>query len=313
MSVFVVGGTGFIGLRLVRRLIAKGQDVVCMDINPIQGVFHDAGDHVKIVRGDVTQFDEVMDAMAAARPERTVNLSYFLEGGVPPRRAMKLNVLGMDNFFEASRLCGARHVVYASSLGVHGTQKHYGERPVTEDDYRHGTGQYAMHKIFNEWQACDYAERFGMVITGIRPANVTGPDKVRGSIDHVNCITQPARGNAITFPYKDAPWCPIHVEDTAEVFARITLSDKPRHAIYNTGGATITLGGIAAIVREFIPDARITFENETGGADSTGLNYLIDNTRLIEEFGIQYPPFRQRALEIINDVRAQQGQPAIPT
>ena len=56
---------------------------------------------------------------------------------------------------------------------------------MTEDDFRHGHVQYAMHKIFNEWQAQDYREKHGMEITAIRPANVTGPDKIVGSVDHV--------------------------------------------------------------------------------------------------------------------------------
>ena len=88
-----------------------------------------------------------------------------------------------------------------------------------------------------------------MLITGIRPANVAGPDKVRGSVDHVNIITEPARGNAITFPFKDAMRCPIHVDDIVEVFARVLLSEKPTHRIYNSGGLAISLGEIADIVR----------------------------------------------------------------
>jgi hypothetical protein len=50
-------------------------------------------------------------------------------------------------------------------------------------------------------QALDYIEKFGMCITGIRAAYVTGPDKVRGTVDHVRCITEPARGNAVTLPF----------------------------------------------------------------------------------------------------------------
>ena len=82
---------------------------------------------------------------------------------------MKLNILGMDNCFEAARLAGVQRVVFASSLAVNGMQKHYGDRMITEDDYRHGEVQYAMHKIFNEWQAQDYNEKYGMMITA-RPA-----------------------------------------------------------------------------------------------------------------------------------------------
>lgn len=311
MAVFVVGGMGFIGRGLVKLLAERGQEVVCLDINPVPDAFSTLGDRVKVIRGDVTQFDDLMDAMSKARPERAVNLSYFLDSGHAPHRAMKLNVLGMDNFFEACRLCDVAHSVYASSLAVNGMQKHYGQRLITEDDYPYGTEQYSVHKIFNEWQARDYIQKYAMTITGIRPANLTGAEKVRGSMDHVNCITEPARGNAISFNYKDATWCPLHVDDAAEIFARVTLADKPRHSVYNSGGVAISLGAIADIVREFIPDARISFKNETGGVDSTGNNYLIDNSRLVEEFAVQLPPFRQRVLQIINDVRAQSNKPPI--
>ena len=65
----------------------------------------------------------------------------------------------------------------------------------------------------------------------------------------------------------------------------------------------------ADIVREFLPDAQITFEKD-GGRDESG-NYLVDNSRLCKEFGIEYPPLRTRVLEIINDVRREAGLPLI--
>ena len=104
--------------------------------------------------------------------------------------------------------------------------------------------------------------------------------------------------------------CPVHVDDIAEVFARVLLTDKPRHAVYNSGGTAISLGDLADLVREFLPDAQITFEHETGGKEISG-NYLIDNTRLIQEFGLQYLPYRQRVLQIINDTRREAGLPPV--
>jgi nucleoside-diphosphate-sugar epimerase len=310
MPIFVIGGTGFIGPRVIRRLVARGEEVVCMDINPAGASFADLGQQVRIVRGDVTQFEDVMRTMVETKPSRVINLSYNLGSDLAPHLAVKLNVLGMDNCFEAARLCGVQRVVYASSVAVSGLQKHYGERLVNEDDPKHGDNQYAMHKTFNEWQAQDYTAKYGMSITGVRPANVTGPDKVRGSIDHVQCITQPARGQAVTFPYKDFMRLPIHVEDIAEVFVRVLLADAPRYPIYNSGGTVISLGELAEMVRSFIPDARITFEHETGGKERSG-NYLVDNSRLRQEFEVDYPPFRQRVLEIINDIRRDEGFPLI--
>jgi nucleoside-diphosphate-sugar epimerase len=310
MSIFIIGGTGFIGHRLVRLLAARGQTVTCMDINPSAHSFADLGKKVTSVRGDVTQFDDVMAAMSAAKPERVVNLSYFIGSDHAPHVAMKLNILGMDNCFEAARLLGVKHTMYASSLAVNGKQANYGNRPVTEEDRVNGEYQYAKHKIMNEWQAQDYAEKFGLLITGIRPANVTGSDKVRGSVDHVNIITEPARGNAITFPFKDAMRCPIHVDDIAEVFARVLLSEKPTHRIYNSGGLAISLGEIADIVRSYLPDAKINFEKDSGGREGSG-NHMIDNTRLVSEFGVQHHPYRERVLQIINDIRRDKRLPPV--
>ncbi len=310
MTIFIAGGTGFIGRRLVPLLAQRGEEVVCMDLNPQTADFSSLGKQVRVVRGDVSQFDDLISAMSAAKPDRAINLAYFLGSEHAPHRAFKLNILGMDNCFEAARLVGCNRVAYASSLAVSGEQKFYGERVVTEDDFRHGHVQYAMHKIFNEWQAQDYREKHGMEITAIRPANVTGPDKIVGSVDHVFCITDPARGKAVKFPYRDAMRCPIHVDEVAEIFARVIMTDKPKQWVYNTGGIAISLGEIAEIVREFLPDAQITFDKDTGGRELSG-NFLIDNTRLVSEFGVQYRPYRERVLQIINDIRREEGLPLV--
>lgn len=307
MTTFVIGGTGFIGIRVIPLLVARGETVTCMDINPNAPALAGLGDKVTMVRGDVTQFDDVISVMEASKADRVINLSYNLGQDLPPHRATKLNIVGMDNCFEAARILGVKHTVFASSLAVSGQQSHFGERPVTEDDYKHAVVQYGSHKAFNEFQAKDYIDKHGMTITAIRPANVTGPDKVRGSVDHVNVITRPARGEAVSFPFADAMRCPIHVDDIAEVFARVLLTDKPKHAVYSSGGHAISMGEVADIVRGFLPDARISFEKQTGGRASSG-NWMIDNTRLVGEFSMQYRPYRERVLQIINECRADMGQ-----
>ncbi len=88
------------------------------------------------------------------KPERVINLAYGLGVGEGnPHLVMRLDILGMDNVFEAARLTGVKRVVYASSIAVSGQQSHFGDRLATEDDPLHGTSQYAMHKMFNEFQA----------------------------------------------------------------------------------------------------------------------------------------------------------------
>ena len=310
MSVLVIGATGFIGPRLIRRLIARGESVVGMDLNPAAAPFADVPIGAPVVRGDVSQFEDVMRTVLDVKPERIINLAYALGAGEGnPHQVMRLDILGMDNCFEAARLGGVKRVVYASSIAVSGQQSHFGDRMATEDDPTFGTTQYAMHKIFNEFQARKYIKAYGMSIVGVRPANVTGPDKVRGSTDHVQIMTEAARGNPVHLPKKGLMRLLIHVEDMAEVFARVLLAEAPRHTLYNSGGIPVSLGELADIVRGFLPEAQITFAEE-GGREDSG-NYLVDNSRLGKEFGIEYPGLHTRVLEVINDVRRYEGLPPV--
>ena len=131
MTVLIIGGTGFIGRRLIPLLAQRGEESVVMDINPQTANFSELT-KVKVLRGDVSQFDDVMAVMTAVKPDRVVNLAYYISSDLPPRVAFKLNILGMDNCFEAARLAGCNRVVYASSVAVSGEQKFYGERMVDE-------------------------------------------------------------------------------------------------------------------------------------------------------------------------------------
>jgi nucleoside-diphosphate-sugar epimerase len=310
MSILVIGATGFIGPRLIRKLVARGEAVVGMDLNPGAATFGGVPIGAPVLRGDVTQFEDVMRTVLDVKPERLINLAYGLGAGEGnPHQVMRLDVLGMDNCFEAARLAGVKRVVYASSIAVSGQQSHFGDRLVNEDDPVHGTSQYAMHKIFNEFQAKKYIKNYGMSIVGVRPANVTGPDKVRGSVDHVQIMVDAARGRPVHLPNKGMMRLLIHVEDIAEVFARVLLAEAPRHSLYNSGGIPASLGELADIVREFIPDAKITFTNE-GGREESG-NYLVDWSRLAKEFGIEYPGLHTRVLEVLNEVRQQEGLPLV--
>jgi nucleoside-diphosphate-sugar epimerase len=310
MSILVIGATGFIGPRLIRRLVARGESVVGMDLNPAATPFGNVPIGAPVMRGDVTQFEDVMRTILDAKPERVINLAYGLGMGEGnPHLAMRLDILGMDNVFEACRLTGVKRVVYASSIAVSGQQSHFGDRLATEDDPVYGTSQYAMHKIFNEFQARKYIKNYGMSIVGVRPANVTGPDKVRGSVDHVQIMSDAARGKAVHLPQKGLMRLLVHVEDMAEIFMRVLLAEAPRHSIYNSGGIPVSLGELADIVKGFLPDAKITFDKE-GGREDSG-NYLVDWSRLAKEFGIEYPGLHTRVLEVINDVRRVEGLPLV--
>lgn len=95
------------------------------------------------------------------------------------------------------------------------------------------------------------------------------------------------------------------VDDIAEAFVRVTLAASSHYPIYNSGGTPISMGELADLIREIIPDACISFDSD-GGLEESGV-YLVDNSRLLQEFELEYPPFRRRVHEIINDVRQEAG------
>jgi nucleoside-diphosphate-sugar epimerase len=88
------------------------------------------------------------------------------------------------------------------------------------------------------------------------------------------------------------------------------MTDTPAHRVYNSGGTSISLGEIADIVRAYLPDANISFQQERGAKEQNA-TYLLDNSRLLSEFAIAYRPFRERVLQIINDIRREVGLPLV--
>ena len=65
------------------------------------------------------------------------------------------------------------------------------------------------------------------------------------------------------------------------------------------------MGDLADIVRGFLPDADISFDAD-GGKEDSG-NYLVDNSRLLGEFELEYPSLETWVRSIINDVRRDNG------
>ena len=118
-SVFIAGGAGFIGRRLTRSLVGLGESVTVMDIAPQDGDFDDLGDKARVVRGDISQFDDVMDKMSAAKAGSCHQSRLLHRQSPSTARGDEAERHRYDNFFEAARLTGAKRVVYASSLAVY--------------------------------------------------------------------------------------------------------------------------------------------------------------------------------------------------
>ena len=172
----------------------------------------DVRDRIDLFRGDITLMDDVMHAMLDSRPDRVLNLAYLLgarpdgvTGDQDPHYAVRLNILGMDNCFEAAHLCGVKRVVYASLSCNPGQRATSATAPCRKKTCEWRWRVRGLELPPSTRQSG--TTRPSACRSRVRPANVTGPDKVRGSTDHVLCITQPARGQPVHFRFRDAMRC----------------------------------------------------------------------------------------------------------
>ncbi len=312
MAILIIGGTGFIGARLAERLINQGEEVVCFDLYPNYEAVKHLGDHARVIVGDVTRLDDVMGAIKTYKVAKIINLAALLvaESEAYLLRALRLNLMGMVNVFEAARLNDISRVVYASSIAAYGLQDSYGERPLSEDDVCQPTLAYGAHKLWTDFMAKKYIDQHGMSIAGLRIAIVSGPGRKTGiSAWSSTYVDNPAVGEPVEIPYRSNQKVAItYVDETAETFLRLCLADKLNHQIYNSFGYSVTLNELAETVKSFLPEAQIRF---TEDASDMPLVYEWSSERLEKEFDWTAPPLPDMVRKHINTVREKAGLPAV--
>ena len=86
MTVLVLGGAGFIGPRVIRKLVERGESVYATDINPLPHIPGIDNDAVRSARVDITDFEQVTPRHcgSAARPHHQPGLSAGRRRGQPP-------------------------------------------------------------------------------------------------------------------------------------------------------------------------------------------------------------------------------------
>ena len=311
MSVMVTGGTGFLGSRIIRKLVERDEDVVCFDLAPPGANLQHVRERIEAYRGDITQIPHLLEAVNTHRVQKVIHMAALLPPDTEerPHFGMLVNIQGTNNVFEVARWTGVQRVVYASSIAVYGVQETFGDRPVNEEDLSNPINVYGMTKQANDFSAAKYIERYGLDLRGVRICTVFGHGRITGMTGLVGgaLASLPAVGKPVDMPFHPDEASPfIHAEDAAEIFVRVAMSDGLNHHLYNSGGHLATVQDIADIVRDFIPDARIT----TGDRAVPHI-YLVDNSRMLSDIGYEIAPLRVRVLEHINDARREAGLPAV--
>jgi UDP-glucose 4-epimerase len=299
----VVGGAGFLGKRVVDRLRAAGHQVAVFDSVRMTADGYFAG--------DITRMESLWEGFKIARPETVIQLAYLLgpESKQQPYLASQVNVNGMTNVFEASRLAGGvGRVVYASSVTVHGLQRTFGIQPVNEDSPTVPVGPYAAMKLFNEQMAATFADRYGVEMVGIRFSNLVGHGRSTGSSGPWagGIISRPAVGQPIDIPVSPHFRASmLYVEDAAEYVTRIATSSTGNPRVLLTGGYDLTVAQLSEAVRAVIPGAGINFGASDPDMGDDVPVFRVDNSRIVSATGHDLPPLAQRIEEHAAEARAE--------
>ena len=176
-TVFVTGGTGFVGRWLIRELLQAGAKVVALVRNSSKcapKVEEPFGNRLLQVSGDLTDYSLVLSALTQSRPDTVFHLAGQSLAGVAksdPLRTLETNVRGTWNLLEASRKVSVSRIVVASSDKAYGTSY---ELPHREDHPLQGRFPYEASKSCADLIATMYANSYGLPVAIARFANVFG-------------------------------------------------------------------------------------------------------------------------------------------
>jgi hypothetical protein len=94
----------------------------------------------------------------------------------------------------------------------------------------------------------------------------------------------------------------VGVSDIAQLYTKMALADEVRHDTYMGTGPSPTARELADVVKKYLPDAEVNFDEK---ARLPAWNF--DNSRALNEFKWQIQPVEEMVLDEINGTREAAG------
>lgn len=199
MKILVTGAAGFIGANLCMQLLEREKSVDILGIDSLNDYYDPAIKDFRLaeiektaakhpdskwtfVKGNIADKAPIDQLFNDFRPDIVVNLA--AQAGVRysitnPDAYVESNLIGFYNILEACRHSydngaeGVKHLVYASSSSVYGSNK---KVPYSTDDkVDNPVSLYAATKKSNELMAHAYSKLYDIPSTGLRFFTVYGP------------------------------------------------------------------------------------------------------------------------------------------
>ncbi len=272
MKILVTGAAGFIGANLVMQLLRREKSVEILGIDSLNDYYDPAIKDFRLaeiektaaehrdsrwtfVKGNIADKALIDRLFGEFKPDVVVNLA--AQAGVRysitnPDAYVESNLIGFYNILEACRHSydngqeGVKHLVYASSSSVYGSNK---KVPYSTDDkVDNPVSLYAATKKSNELMAHAYSKLYNIPSTGLRFFTVYGPAG-RPDMAYFGFTNKLLKGETIKiFNYGNCKRDFTYVDDIVEGVIRVmekaperrTGEDGlpvPPYAVYNIGNS----------------------------------------------------------------------------
>jgi threonine 3-dehydrogenase len=268
MAILITGGTGFIGAEVVRLLVEKGEkDIAVFDISLSSKRLDDVAVKVKMVRGNLGNFSQVLNVVKNTKPTTIYHMGGMLSApsDEDPGAAIRTNALGTFHVLEAAKLFEVAQVLFTSSIGTYG--RDIKENVINDYTLQRPQLFYGATKVFAEHMGLFYKRNYDLDFRCVRYPSVVGPGvKTPGLLQYTSWVIEEcSKGNPFTIWVKPETRAPvIYFKDAAKAIVDLAYApiEKIETVNYLLAGVTpvASAGELADIVQKRVPGAKIRFE-----------------------------------------------------
>jgi nucleoside-diphosphate-sugar epimerase len=167
--ILVIGGTGFVGCRVVERLVIETSAEVRVLVRSFGNAARIGRFPVEMVPGDVLDASSLRHAVEGC--DIVVHCAYGNAGD--PKLQKQVTIEGTRNVLQAAMEAGVQRTVYLSSLSVYGIPA---DGDLTEESPRQYTGTlYADSKLDAERVAEHFIREYRSPVAILQPSIIYGP------------------------------------------------------------------------------------------------------------------------------------------
>ena len=246
MKAFVTGGTGFIGRRVIEKLIARGYQVQALVRSHVGAQAVQAlGAHA--VWGDVSDLVSLRSAPVTAALQGSdvaFHIAAWYKIGAPDwELAEAINVEGTRNVLSLAHELGIPKIIYTSTVAVFGDT--YGQ--MVDEQYHMPPGpfltEYDRTKWMAHYQVAVPLIRQGAPIVIIMPSAVYGPGDTSLAAELMRLFW---RGLLPVLPGPELTLAYVYIDDVAE--GHVLAAEKGRIGeSYILAGPVFTMGEMVKV------------------------------------------------------------------